>query len=566
MATTLEYDIAVNSAGVESGTAAVGNLGSKLTDTKTASEGLAKSLEKQEARIKIIDGAINLLGGSVELAAGAFVGLGLASEEQAEQFQTAALGAIAFADGAKRSFDGIKSLTEGLKSYGGIAGAARKAQLAVNAAILANPYIAAAAALAVITAGLYLFVTSANSAEKAQKALNAEKVKGATADADYADLQVRLAKARGEDAIAIKKQEIAARELSITAKIAALETEEDGKKRIALQTALKTLGQDQKVAIVELATLETQATEKAAEDRAKDLQDAKDKQKSKNELAQQAKDKKAADDLKIKQDKDAADAELIKSTQDTEDRINEILQSESEKRILSVAKTYDDLIEQARTFGLDTTALEAARGVAIQEVIDAQAEEAKAKNAEINAGKVKTAEETAAALKSVEDFNLANASQAIAALGSLFEEGTAASKAAAIAEIAIRTGEGFVNGLAIAQKTAAAAPPGTNAFVFPLFYAAQIAAVLAAANQARKILATTPGGGGGAPISKPATGGAGAPSFGGGAFTGNLPGTGPTPTTPVTQEPIRAYVVARDVSTGQEANAAIRRRRRLGGG
>jgi hypothetical protein len=47
------------------------------------------------------------------------------------------------------------------------------------------------------------------------------------------------------------------------------------------------------------------------------------------------------------------------------------LQSEEEKRILSVAKTYDDLIEQAAQFGFDTTALEAARVVAIQGVIDA---------------------------------------------------------------------------------------------------------------------------------------------------------------------------------------------------
>jgi len=559
MATTLEYALKVDSAGVESGAAAVDNLGNKLTDTKTASEGLAKSLEKQEARIKIIDGAINLLGGSVELAAGAFVGLGLASEEQAEQFQTAALGAIAFADGAKRSFDGIKSLTEGLKSYGGIAGAARKAQLAINAAILANPYIAAAAALAIVTAGLYLFVTSANSAEKAQAALNAESVKASQADSKYANLQLRILKARGASEVAIKKEEIRVRELDIATLILSANNEKDAKKRIELDKQRKVLQDDNKVAAVDLTRLETEATEKAAENRAKDLQDGKDKQKSKNELAQQAKDKKAADDLKAKEDQKKVDDDKFQAEQDYLDKVNDLLMSEESKRILSVAKTYDDLIEQARNFGRDTTELEAARGVAIQEVIDTQAAERTTKQDEANAKEVADAKTKEDALQAVRDFNLANASQAIAALGSLFEEGTAASKAAAIAEIAIRTGEGFVNGLGIAQKTALAAPLGSGAFIFPLFYAAQIASVLAAANQARKILGAGPS------VQKPNV--PAAPSIGGGgAFTGNLPGTGPTPTTPVTQEPIRAYVVARDVSTGQEANAAIRRRRRLGGG
>ena len=207
MATTLEYDIAVNSAGVESGAAAVDNLGSKLTDTKDASEGLAKSLEKQEARIKIIDGAINLLGGSVELAVGSISALGLVSEEQAEQFQASALGAIAFADGAKRSFDGVKSLTEGLKAYGGIAGAARKAQLALNTAILANPYVAAAVAIGVLVAGLALLVISLNDTEKAERALSAERAKSKGADAEAAELQIRLATARGENTIEIQKQE-----------------------------------------------------------------------------------------------------------------------------------------------------------------------------------------------------------------------------------------------------------------------------------------------------------------------------------------------------------------------
>jgi len=538
------------------------NLGKTGAAADTATKSNAKleaQLKKQEATIKTIDGAVNLLGGSVELAAGAFVGLGLASNEQAEAFESAALGAIAFADGAKRTVDGVKSLNEGLASYGGIAGLARKAQLALNTAILANPYIAAAAALAILVAGIALFVTSSNDAEDAQKELNKEIARGATADADYADLQLRLAKARGEDVVALKKREIATREDRIEALRASEDAEEDSKKRIAFGKERIKLQQDQKVARVELTTLETQATEKAAEDRAKDLADRKDKQAAANKLKTDQAEKDKAAEAKKLEDQKKADDDKIKATQDTEDKINDILQSDAEKRILSVAKTYDDLIEQARTFGLDTTALETARGVAIQGVIDTQAIETQAKQAEINKTKLDDAQKEADALQAIRDLNLANTYQALAALSSLFKEGTAASKAAAIAEIAIRTAEGFVNGLGIAQKTALAAPAGTGAFIFPLFYAAQIASVLAAANQAKKIL------GAGGSVQKPNV--PTPPSFsGGGAFTGALPGTGGTPPVTGQTEPIRAYVVAQDVSTGQEANAAIRRRRRLGPG
>lgn len=74
-------------------------------------------------------------------------------------------------------------------------------------------------------------------------------------------------------------------------------------------------------------------------------------------------------------------------------------------------------------------------------------------------------------------------------LAGLFEQGSAASKAFALAEIAIGTGVGFINALDIAQKSAKATGPAA-AFAFPIFYATQIAAVLAAASRARAILNT----------------------------------------------------------------------------
>lgn len=91
---------------------------------------------------------------------------------------------------------------------------------------------------------------------------------------------------------------------------------------------------------------------------------------------------------------------------------------------------------------------------------------------------------------------LANAIGNIAGgLSALFEKGTTASKVAGLAEIAIGTGVGFIQGLDIAQKSAKATGPAA-AFAFPIFYATQIAAVLAAASRAKSVMTQVKGSGG----------------------------------------------------------------------
>jgi hypothetical protein len=135
---------------------------------------------------------------------------------------------------------------------------------------------------------------------------------------------------------------------------------------------------------------------------------------------------------------------------------------------------------------------------------------------------------------------------AIGQLSGLFEQGTAAAKAAALAEIAINTGVGFVQGLDIAQKSAKAAGPGA-AFAFPIFYATQVAAVLGAASRAKSILQSgnTSGGGGSVSASAPA---AMAPRF-------NVVGASPINQAAQLmnreQAPIKTYVLSSDVSTAQ---------------
>lgn len=198
MATTLEYDLKVNSIGVQYGQQAAEEFTEALKGTQKASDDVGDSLEKQEARIKVLDGVINLLGGSVEVATGAIVGLGLASEENAEQFQSAALGAIAFADGAKRTLDGVKSLTEGLKAYGGVAGFARKVQASLNATVLANPYVLAAAAVAALAAGIYLLIKAQDQEIDTAKQLNDEYLKQQKNLEDLKDVREKVLAAQGE--------------------------------------------------------------------------------------------------------------------------------------------------------------------------------------------------------------------------------------------------------------------------------------------------------------------------------------------------------------------------------
>ena len=85
-------------------------------------------------------------------------------------------------------------------------------------------------------------------------------------------------------------------------------------------------------------------------------------------------------------------------------------------------------------------------------------------------------------------MQLANATIGIiSGLEALAKKGSNAQKGLALAEIAAQTGVGFIQGLTIAQKAAAGTGPAA-AFAFPIFFASQVAAVLAAAAKARAAL------------------------------------------------------------------------------
>ena len=198
-----------------------------------------------------------------------------------------------------------------------------------------------------------------------------------------------------------------------------------------------------------------------------------------------------------------------------------------ERELQELKTAYDLKVEMARKAGMDTTA-----------ITSQYQKEQLAITQTINDAKLASQLSLVSAMGG-----------SIKALGGLFEEGTEASKAAALAEIAINTGVGLIQGLDIAQKSSKAAGPAA-AFAFPIFYATQLAAVLGAAAQAKTILgAGAGGGGGGGSVSAPAA--QPAPQMMSGAF--DISGG-------VAPEAAKAYVVTDEMTNSQNQLANIRRR------
>lgn len=178
-------------------------------------------------------------------------------------------------------------------------------------------------------------------------------------------------------------------------------------------------------------------------------------------------------------------------------------------------------------------------------------------NAYYNALIIQDEENKKEALKAINQEIILIYAGAIGSMGKLFKQGSDASKAAALIEIAIRTGVGYVQGLDIAQKSAQGTGP-LAAFSFPVFYATQVAAVLGAAAQAKQILSS---GGKSTPSSSIGIQGGQAPSSieapdfnvvgqGGVNQLGQVIGA-------QFGQPLRAYVVSGDITSAQELDRSI---------
>ena len=309
-------------------------------------------------------------------------------------------------------------------------------------------------------------------------------------------------------------------------------------------------------------------------------------QNSWNDVTERAKtnrEKQAADEKLLSDNRKKANEDALAAEREKEDAIEQItvgqVNTEAEKRAEEIRQNeikYEKLLELARKYyaddseqiqELEQTQQEidteiklrhAEEDRATQKIIDDQIlADKEAEEKRLNDIKQKSLENDIAITEARKVLQLqlvAASGSAIGALGSLFKEGTAASKAAALAEIIIGTGVGYMQGLDIAQKTAKTTPAA--AFTFPIFYAQQIAAVAGAAKQASNILKTVKGGGGGsAPVSAPTSTPVQVPAF-------NIVGQGEgsqiaSALGQQQQTPIQAFVVSQDVTTAQSLENGI---------
>ena len=216
-------------------------------------------------------------------------------------------------------------------------------------------------------------------------------------------------------------------------------------------------------------------------------------------------DKVAADDEKVRQDKLKKEQDLQNQLRKIETSRTQTLMDDAQLEIDIVNQKYEALIAAAEKNGEDTAILRKLQAAEIKTIQDNAAKGEIELEKQITANK----KNELLARESAQLEFAAAVGGALGTLSGLLKEGSAAAKTAALAEIAIGTGVGFINALRIAQQSAQGTGPGA-AFAFPIFYASQVAAILSAASRAKAILKSGSGGGGGggsdtsAPSSTPA--------------------------------------------------------------
>ena len=535
----------------------INQLDNALEGADKAAKDLSNSLEKQEARIKTLGGAINIVGGSVELLAGGLALSGALTEEQAEQFETAAIGAIAFADGAKRVFEGYKELSEGIRAYGGAAKVARTAQAALNKTILANPYVAFAAAVAAVTIAVVALIRSQDDEEAQLKRLEIARERYNKQLSIEETNRLALVKASGADAVELAKEEVKAAENLLQAKNDAFvaakienqfseETAEarleaidaEGKLEVAKQNLTNATnaqaGADRQAAIeARNLRLEREGQLQVLEQLTEEIVESLGILSSNNPLDEP---------LETLEEINEEIENIIFFTKEQLDEFNRataINEDQSfEARRKRVAAYYDDLIQQAASNASQVEQLERAKNKTLDELDQERRQ-------------------------NIEDAASATLSTTIGLLATIREttedgskEGFEKSKKFRIAETRLSSIQAAFD----AYKSLVGVP-----YVGPILGVAAAAAALAAGQKAiNDIQSSTFDGGSG--LSNPAAGAGGAgslPIFGQGTTTvGGVTATS-TPAFGQTAPPVRAYVVTGDVTSGIEAESLLNTRRQF---
>jgi len=533
-----------------------------------ASEEFEASIQKQQAQIKVLDGAVNLVGGSIETLAGGLVLSGALSEDQAEAFEGAAIGALAFADGTKRTIDGIVNLREGLSV---LTKGQKLATLATKAFGVAQKVAMGPVgiAIAAITGFVAILVTLKDKFEVVNKVAtffsNIIQKVGAAIGLAKSETE-KFQEAQG------KLSEQTARDLELLQAQGA-STEDLIKKERQLLTQRKNAAktdEERTEAAQALAVFEARvAREKREREEAAAKAEKERRQKAYAE-------RKALREKQEAEEKAAAEKAAEEEAQRIADEKQKAIDAEND-RLQSLADIAADFRKREEDIQATTEQqrLELAKQRQLQELEDLNAtEEQKAEiiefyNRRINEVTTKQNEEAAEkkkqADKEASDAAIAVAEQEAAAkeaalnssvdaiqqgLSDLFGESKAVAKANVLIDAA-QAGIGIL-------KSSQSIPAPFNA----IFAAAQLAALAASSAAAiREINSAEPGsgGGGGVNIPRPQANGITGASIGPGPQLGAQT-TAPTVAEP---EPIKAYVLSGEVTSAQSADRKLNQRRTL---
>lgn len=539
---------------------------SEIKDIEKSFEGL-DATQRTEAFAKGFEG----IAGAVAVTAGTLSLFGVESErigeiEQKVQASIAiAVGARSVAEGALNARIAARVVRE--KAAVVATKAAAVAQRAFNLVLNANPIgviILAVTGLIVIftkfgdkiksfiknslgplgkaaeKVGKFLRrIGSAIGLVASEEELAAERAKKASEKRiKIKERELKLAQANGEETIQLERS-------LLNEKMKLYSTDSDEYKDLVNEKAILEANYNKK-----LSDAANERAKKRKEEREKELEE----QKKANEL-RLAEEKKAAEEsIKIEQDRVNSIAGVLEGFRTKEQDIQ--AETELQKIALEQERALSELDRLKATEEQKAQVIEFFNR-RTQEVLTATEQEESKKRTE--------ASQQERDMKIAAQVQFASAAAGVfSQLGGLLKEGTAAAKAAALADLAINTGIGFIQGLDIAQKTAKGTGPAA-AFAFPIFYATQIAAVLGAVSKAKGVFAKVPGGGSGPSSSGPSIGGTPTGGFGGDTTAiGQLAeGSVLTPTSPENGLTGRAYVLAGDVTSEQEAQAKLNNRRTL---
>jgi len=618
MAQTIEYNIKVNDQGATRTIKQMENelkdLNDEIKDVDVNSEvfkkaskniqAVTKELEDanlalrgltDEDKIRGFQGAIDVVGGSVAGLTGAIGLLGIENEEF-EKYTAYAANAIAFSEGIRTAAQGLVDLRETVKAAGG-------ATKAFNTIVAANPVGLFVAGLAALTAGLVeiqhqltpivsrmetlknLFLSLGDPAKYAslqmQSMANAmTAIKEANIEDDLKD-QIAVMQAFGQETINVEIQ-LAER------KVAALKEGEEG-----YRDALRELSVLRAKRANDLGIKQAEAERKGYEDTLKRLQDKwaiegeanklnEEWWKEEGDLAaraffdafQKTADEFNINDIKWIDEEDALFDEEMFGENGAITKIRDGLQAAIDDTVGNKAN-FDSFLSVANSAFDNITSLSQQRYD--REIINLQRERSEVENninlseqqrlASLEAIQVKEIEAEKRRIKAENDqFTL---KQTLLLAETVMNAQFYAMEQIQIAKLNVAKATATAQEIALAGTAATAkASMSLGAFVaalgpfgiaaFAVSIGGIIASIISAKRKANAQIAAL----------------GGASAGGGGEVTAVAPSapqaiqaprdTGINPTEVASQQTVRAYVVAGDVSSSQEANAKLNAKRTLG--